>query len=288
MSNKKIDEEIFAKPKAMKFIPGRNSHHKQTEIKLLFWQYQPLVHKKYYYNVKRNKETIFQTMNKRYNKKIIKTDEEKESEAIQDFKDHFNYKRRKHPYNLNVVQDTIEQMQQEMEQDCGSETSSTVTLPSAPPMPEPPLVILAEMAELRRLGFNIVTIQDFRDFLFEKETHPHRIINDQSENIAHEAIMYSETPSEESFQPTQDDFYDIGFEIYDPVQEQEFNKRRVESPIPAIYTSFTPTNFFNDDFLSQSSRKSTLSEMEFQFGSQSCNSTTPIQNIFGTPMPEDY
>lgn len=288
MSNKKIDEEIFAKPKAVKFMSKQSKQQKQIENDLYFWQYQPHVHKKFYYNVKRDKEHIFKTMNgKRYNKHRILSEEEKwEICGFREFQKKFDVSHPNHPYNSKIIQETIKEIEEGItEDDILSESSSTSTSTSTSSMPEPPLVILATMAELRQQGYNIVTVQQFRDFLFEKQKDSQRIIQDESPNIAHEAVMYSETTSEESQQPTQEEFYDEGFDVQDPAIEQQIDRRLIESPIPTIYSSFTPTNYFNDELSSQSSNNPFDSATHDHTSSKA---PTPVQNIFGTPILEDF
>lgn len=288
MSNKKIDEEIFAKPKAVKFMSKQSKQQKQIENDLYFWQYQPHVHKKFYYNVKRDKEHIFKTMNgKRYNKHRILSEEEKwEICGFREFQKKFDVSHPNHPYNSKIIQETIKEIEEGItEDDILSESSSTSTSTSTSSMPEPPLVILATMAELRQQGYNIVTVQQFRDFLFEKQKDSQRIIQDESPNIAHEAVMYSETNSEESQQPTQEEFYDEGFDVQDPAIEQQIDRRLIESPIPTIYSCFTPTNYFNDELSSQSSHNPFDSSTHDHTSSKA---PTPVQNIFGTPILEDF
>jgi hypothetical protein len=282
MTNKKIDEEIFAKPRAVKFVSNRSKEQKQIESDLYFWQYQPHVHKKFYYNVKRDKEHIFKTMNgKRMNKHRILSEEEKwEISGFHEFKRKFDVSHPNHPYNSKVIQETIREIEEGISEDFMSESSTSTLSPSALPMPDPPLVILATMAELRQQGWNILTVPQFRDFLFSKNPSE-RFIQDDSPNIAHEAVIYSQADSEE----IQQDLHEDVFDIQDPAIEQQINRQIIESPIPTNYSSFTPTNFFNDEMSSQSSRNT------FDFtpsnDPNTSRSDTPIQNIFGTPMPED-
>ncbi len=289
MSNKKIDEEIFAKPKAVKFISKQSGDQRQIENDLYFWQYQPHVHKKFYYNVRRNKEHIFKTMNgKRFNKHRILSEEEKwEICGFKEFQKKFDVSHPNHLYNSKIIQETIKEIEEGIADDLFSESSSTTTTSSDPSMPEPPLVILATMAELRQQGYNIVTVQQFRDFLFEKSKDPQRYIEDESTNIAHEAVLYSETVSEESRQQSYDELHEDVCEIQDPAIDQQIDRRLIESPIPSNNSYFTPTNFFNDELSSQSSHRSRSYYSNPAYFSETSNQTTPIQNIFGTPMPED-
>ncbi len=168
-----------------------------------------------------------------------------------------------------------------------SSTTTTSTASSAPLMPDPPLVILATMAQLRQEGWNILTVQQFRDFLFETSKDSQRYIEDESPKIAHEAVLYSETVSEESHLQSFEGSHEDVCEIQDPAIEQQIDRRLIESPIPSNYSSFTPTNFFNDDLSSQSSHMSRSYYSNPAYFSESSNMTPPIQNIFGTPMLED-